>query len=347
MTYKNILIVRTDRLGDVVLTTPSIKALREAFPQARLSILVSPATYDLVDGNGLLDEVLIDDRRHEHKGPWGFIRLVRVIRARKFDLAVIFHTKKRTNVLCFLAGIPVRLGYKNNKFGFLLNKSVEDTRHLGERHEAQYCLDLLKDLGIAGKELSLYIPIAKEALSWAERFCHTHNIGRRDSMIAIHCGASDPAKRWPAEHFARVIDALVERYAAKIILIGSPDDCLTSRQVVSISKNQIIDITGQTAIAQLAALLTQCRLLVSNDSGPVHIAAGVGTPVVSIFTRNAPGINPERWRPLGDRTRVVSVQPFQSEGMSFQKARPMEKQYRELISTDAVLEAVDSLLKLC
>ena len=91
----------------------------------------------------------------------------------------------------------------------------------------------------------------------------------------------------------------------------------------------------------------RCDLLVSNDSGPVHVAAGVGTPVVSIFTRNQPGINPERWKPLGNKARVVSVSPNESSGISFKKAQPIDTQYLELVSTEAVLEAVDSLFKLC
>ena len=97
----------------------------------------------------------------------------------------------------------------------------------------------------------------------------------------------------------------------------------------------------------LAALITRCDLLISNDSGPVHVAAGVGTPVISIFTRNQPGINPERWKPLSERSRVVSVTPSQSRDISFKKARSKDAGYVELIATTEVLEAVDSLFKLC
>ena len=104
---------------------------------------------------------------------------------------------------------------------------------------------------------------------------------------------------------------------------------------------------GKTTVGQLAGLLMGCSLLVSNDSGPIHVAAGVGTPVVSIFTRNQPGINPERWRPLGENTRVVSVFPSQSKGISFKKAQSKDIKYLELIPVKAVLEAVDSLFKLC
>ncbi len=166
-------------------------------------------------------------------------------------------------------------------------------------------------------------------------------------MIAIHPGASDPAKRWPENRFAELMDNLVERYKAKIIMIGASGMTDIVGKITSSTKGKAIDLTGKTTIGQLTALLMRCDLLVSNDSGPVHIAAGVGTPVVSIFTRNQPGINPERWKPLGKQARTVSVLPSQNSGISFKKARTPDIKYLELIPTEAVLEAVDSLFKLC
>lgn len=347
MNFKNILIIRTDRIGDVVLTTPAIKALRDAFPQARITILVSPATKDLVEGNELLDEVLMDDRHGEHRGMAGYWRLVCLIKRRKFDLVINYHTKKRTNLLCFLAGIPVRAGYKNNKFGFLLNRPVKDERHLGNKHEAQYCLDILREFGIEARDTTLFLPVKKDALIWADRLRLKHGLTADDRIIAVHCGASDPARQWPPANFAQVINALRSRYAGKIILVGAPREKQASQEVAALCGGGVVDVTGETTVAQLTALLSQCSLLISNDSGPVHIAAGVDTPVVSIFTRNQPGINPERWRPLGERSKVVSVSPAQSEGISFQKAGFQDPRYMNLISPGAVLEAVDALFKLC
>jgi len=344
--YKNILIVRTDRMGDVALTTPTIKALREAYPKARISILVAPATRDLVDGNVCLDEVLVDDRKGEHKG-LGFFRLIGLLRRQQFDCALVFHTKKRTNLACFLAGIPVRVGYKNNKFGFLLNRPILDARHKGEKHEAQYCLDVLQELEIYSDDLSLDLLVKEEALQWVDRLRQEHGIVKTERLIAIHSGASDPAKRWPESCFAELIDILIDRYAAKIVMIGASDVSDIANKIISLAKGKVIDLTGKTTVGQLAALLMRCDLLVSNDSGPVHVAVGVDTPAVSIFTRNQPGINPQRWKPLGEKSRVVSVLPSQSSGISFEKARPMDTKYLELISTEAVLEAVDSLFKLC
>ncbi|MCK5013728.1 MAG: lipopolysaccharide heptosyltransferase II [Candidatus Omnitrophica bacterium] len=345
--YKNILIVRTDRIGDVVLTTPAIKALREAYPNSKIAILVALATRDLVDGNICLDKVLVDDRDGEHKGLRGFIQLIRSIRKEKFDCAFVLHTKKRTNLTCFLSGIPVRIGYKNSKFGFLLNRPITDVRHKGEKHEAQYCLDVLKKIGIECADVDLDLPVKEDALCWVDQFRREHNISENDRLIAFHPGASDPAKRWPENRFAELADALIEQYQAKIVIIGASDTDSIAKRIISLSKNEAVNLAGKTSVGQLAGLLMGCDLLVSNDSGPVHVAAGVGTPVISIFTRNQAGINPERWGPLGEKSRVVSVLPVRSSGISFKKAQPRDIKYLELVPAKAVLEAVDSLFKLC
>ena len=345
--YKNILIVRTDRIGDVVLTSPVIKALREARPDSRISILVAPATRDLVDGNICLDEVLVDDRNGEHKGLLGFIKLIKRLRRQKFDYVLVLHTKKRTNLACFLSGIPVRIGYKNNKFGFLLNRPIPDVRHKGESHEAQYCLDVLKEIGIESHDMDIALPVKEDALRWVDQFRREHHISEQDRLFAIHPGASDPSKRWPESRFAEAVDTLIDQYQAKIVMVGASDIDPIAKKIISLSKNQAVNLVGKTTVGQLAGLLMRCDLLVSNDSGPVHVAAGVGTPVVSIFTRNQPGINPERWKPLGEKARVVSVSSFQSGGISFQKAQEADMKYLELIPAKAVLEAVDALFKLC
>ena len=344
--FKNILIVRTDRIGDVVLTTPVIKSLREAYPASRICILINPLTQDLLKGNPYLDEILIDDREHQHKGR-GFFTLVNTLNQRKFDLAIIFHTKRRTNLLCFLAGIRRRAGYKNNKFGFLLTDPIKDVRHLGEKHEAQYCLDVLKHLGVKAGPLELFVPIQEEAIVWLKEFEQNNGLQPSDRLVIIHPGASDPSKRWPEGRFAEIIDSLTKRYAVKIILIGASHIQEVSEKILSLVNSPVIDLTGKTTVAQMAVLLKRSCLLVSNDSGPVHIASALGCPVVSIFTRNQPGINPGRWRPLSPQSRTVAVLPEQNYHFTFKKGGPIGGQYLELISAQTVLEAVDGLCKLC
>jgi len=308
--YNNILIVRTDRIGDVVLTTPAIKALRQAYPAARISVLLSSATYDLINGNPYVDEILVDDREGDHKGLIGFLRLVREISSKQFDLAIIFHTKRRYNLACYMAKVPSRLGYKNNKFGFLLTHPLKDIRILGEKHEAEYCMDVLKAIGVEKNDLDVFVPLQKEAEEWILEWMRENNL-KFNEFIVIHPGASDPDKCWPAVHFAQLMDSLVERFPLKIVLIGAPLTISLAQDILKQTRrsSQFLNLTGKTSLAQMVSLLRRSRLLISNDSGPVHVAAGVGTSVISLFMRNQPGINPERWKPLGSKSFILSNIP--------------------------------------
>lgn len=341
--FQNILIVRTDRIGDVILTTPAVAALREAYPLARLSMAVTPTTREVVEGNPHVDEVIVYEQNGRHRGFLGYWQFIRELRKRKFDAAVIYHTKKRTNLICFLAGIPHRIGFQNNKWGFLLTQKVKDTRPLGDKHEYQYCLEVLKRFGVDTQVSRpvLYLPFKKEAEDWAERFWLENGLRDSKKTIAIHAGASCISKRWPAARFADVINHLLAKYPLHILLIGGSDSRHISGAIKSQVKSPLLDLTGQTSLSQLASLLKRCQLLISNDSGPVHVAVAVGTPVISIFGRNQAGLSPTRWRPLGPFDIVLHKEV----GCEVCLAHNCQIDFECLraIGPDDVLEAVDAL----
>lgn len=344
--FKNILIVRTDRIGDVVLTTPAIKAVRNNFPDAKITVLLSPVTLDLLQGVDFVDDFIVDDRQGVNSGNKGFLKLAQQLRSQNFDLAINYHTKKRTNLLCFMAGIPYRLGYKNDKFGFLLSHPIEDNRHLGETHEAQYCLDLLGDIGIESNDLTLEIRVRPESERWIDNFLELNSIKVGSPMVVIHPAASDPAKQWPKEHFVELINRIAQRSDnIQFLVIGTRENRELSEFIVREVRAKALEMAGLISLSQLVSLLKRVDLMVSNDSGPVHVAAAVNTPVVSIFTRNQPGINPQRWQPLGEKSRIVTVK--YNDKISFKKAQEYDPQTMELIPVSAVLEAVDGLSKLC
>ncbi len=296
---RNILVVRADRMGDVVLTVPSIRALKQAFPRARVSVWLDASTKPLLDGLPFIDEILTEDKG---RGWRGYLAFIAALRRRKFDLAVIFHTKHRTNGACVLAGIPARLGYKNAKFGWMLSRPVEDRRHWGEKHEAAYCLDLLRTLGVVSTDLTLELARDAAAEAWADAFVREK---MQDApFLLIHADASCATRCWPAASFARLIDLLAGT-GLKIVLVGGREAKACARDILAMTAQPVMDLTGTTTLARLVSLFRCARAVVSNDSGPVHVAAAVGVPVVSIFLRRQPGINPERWKPLGPLTRIV------------------------------------------
>jgi len=303
---RRILLVRTDRLGDVVLTTPAIKAVRDAYPEAHIAMIVRPYTELVVRGNPYLDEVIIYDKYRKHKSLMASMRFAKWLKDKNFDRAIIFHPTNRMHIITYLAQIPRRIGY-DKKFSFLLTDRIEDRKHEGRKHERDYILDLLKALGIESDEKELFLPVPDKASKYADGLLSGYGIKRGEKIVVMHPGASCPSKIWPLERFAKLADRLISVYGVRVIVIGA-DDKKSAFCVNSLKKfmqKEAFFIIGGLDIGQLGALIKRGALFVSNDSGPVHIAVAVKTPVVALFGRNQPGLSPVRWCPLGVRDLVI------------------------------------------
>lgn len=298
--YKKILIVRTDKIGDVVLSTATISATRKAFPNSYIVVMVAPHSEEIVRLNPYLDEVIIYDKDFTHRRIFSTLRFIKNLKGKRFDLALILHSTKRVNLICFLAGIPERIGYARGKFDFCLTKRLEYTKRLGEKHEIEYTLDVLRAVGVnVDKAFEVFVPVEKEAEEKINKVLELNGVFSGDRLIGIHPGASCISKRWPLENFAKLADRLIERFKTKIVVISGPAQVEVGKGMQRSMRYSAISMCGKTNISELAALLKRCNLFISNDSGPVHIACGVGTPVISIFGRNEKGLSPIRWKPVG------------------------------------------------
>lgn len=298
--------MRTDRLGDVVLTTPAIKAVRKAYPEAYLAMMVRPYAELAVKGNPYLNEVILYDKDGRHKSIIASIGFAMELKKKNFELCIIFHPTNRAHIISYLAGIPKRIGYDEN-FPFLLTDRIRNVKHEGQKHELDYNLDLLKLLDIESKERELYVPVNDEATKFIDELLIKSGIRKTDRVVVIHPGASCPSKIWPLVRFAKLADRLIESYGVKIVVIGGEDerDAFCVNSVGKFMLKEALFLSGGLNVSQLAALLKRAILFVSNDSGPVHIAVAVKTPVVAIFGRNQPGLNPTRWGPLGPKDIVL------------------------------------------
>jgi len=300
---KRILIVRTDRIGDVVLSTPVIKAVREALPGAFVAMLVSPYTRDIVDGNPYLNEVIALDKK-KFKGLLGSARFSGVLRKKSFDTAIVLHPMVRIHIILWLAGIRNRVGL-NKKWGFLLTRRIAHTKQLGGKHEADYNLDILRLVGIEPKGRELLVPVKEENRLKIKRILKENELEDGSGFVVVHPGASCPSKRWPSERFAMVADEIINRFHKKIVIIASTNNKDFSRKMREKTENAVLDLSGSLSVGELAALLEKSKLLISNDSGPVHIAVALGVPVVAIFGRNQPGLSSKRWGPIGKNDIVL------------------------------------------
>lgn len=296
---KKILITRTDRIGDVLLSTPAIKALRKSFPQSHVALMVRPYARDIALGNPYLDEVIIYDKYRAQRSFWKSMAFAWGLRKKRFDLALILHPTNRMHLVSALAGIKRRVGF-NRKLGFLLTDKIEHQKQQGQKHELEYTLDVLRTLGFEPEDKDLFMPIRKDSEMYIEELLSRETAGRAcGKMVALHPGASCPSKIWPAERFAQVADKLAGEFKVRVVVVAGPDDVDKGKKLISLMRCGCIDACGRTTLSQLASLLRRCCLFISNDSGPVHIAAAVGVPVVAIFGRGQPGLSPRRWGPTG------------------------------------------------
>lgn len=301
---KKILIVRTDRIGDVVLSTPVIKAARMAFPRVHIAVMIRPYTKDVVIGNPYLDEVIVYDKYGVDKSWPATLKFALGLRKKRFDLALILHPTNRTHIVTFLAGVPLRIGY-NKKCGFLLTHSIEDKKHLGQKHELDYNFDLAGLAGIKMVDRILSMPLTEQDKEFARDILRKNGLDADDKLIIIHPGSSCPSKRWPAQRFALLSDKINQLDKMKVIVVGGPDDKDIAEKIRNCVSSPIINLCGQLELKKLAALLQFSPLLITNDNGPMHIASAVGTPVIAIFGRNQPGLSPRRWGPTGEKDIVL------------------------------------------
>ncbi len=303
---QRILVIRLDRIGDVVLTTPVIQRLREAYPTAFIAMMVRPACRELIDGNPYLNDVIDYDKDGVHHGWFRTIQFARGLRRYRFDTAIVVHPTRRSHWIPWLAGIPARIGY-GRKDGWLLTHRVPHHKQEGERHEAEYAMELLQVLGLhPSGPLRPFVPVASTRSQDIERRLAQQGVKAGEALVAVHPSASCVSKRWMPDRFAQVADQLIETHGVRVVLIaGSGDDARNAEAVERAMRHRPINVAGQLSVGELAALLARCRVLLSNDSGPVHVAAAVGTPVVALFGRAQAGINAARWRPLGPRHVVL------------------------------------------
>jgi heptosyltransferase-2 len=302
---KRILITRTDRIGDVVLSLPTIRAVRTAFPDGYIAIMVQPRMDSILIGNPYLNEVIIYDKDNKHKGILKNISFINWLKGKKFDMALNLHSTKRINLLCFLAGIPKRIGYARGKADFLLTDRLEYRKKLGEKHEAEYSLDILRYIGLEPEFTNPFIYVQNKDKQSIDGILKNLGIGKGEKFAILNPGASCVSKMWPLGNFAKIGDMLIENLKIKVMINLAPEQNGLGKKVKGMMRNKPVFFCDKTTLGELAALFKNASLVISNDSGPGHVAAGVGTPVISIFGRNQKGLSPVRWRPLGDKAIAI------------------------------------------
>ncbi len=299
MMISKILIIQTAFLGDVILCTPLIKATKKLFPQSFISFLLIPETKNILENNPHLNEIIVYDKKGKEKGVKNFFRMVEKIKRRKFDLAIIPHRYLRSALLAYLAKIPQRIGFDKSIGSFLFTKKVTYQKN---SHEIDRNLSLLNDFSHALRDRTPELFPGSEDFSYASQLLRDSGVKENEKIVGIAPGSVWATKRWLPERFAEVSDLLIKEAGVKVIFLGSKEDEKLCSEIVNLMKEKPVILAGKTNILQSAAIISKCKVILSNDSAPVHITSAMNKPVVVIFGSTIPQFG---FAPYGEGNTVI------------------------------------------
>ena len=294
---KKILAIRIDRIGDLIVTMPALKELKKIFPNAKISLLTTGKNAELLNIFPWIDEVIV------YKG---FFATAGILRKRGFDLAADFLMDYpiKAALLTYFSGAKFTAGFNVAGRGSCFNLGVyqaSDKKHVG-----LYMLDLVRSIAGAyalkdqiGRDLDAGASIRENDRIYATSLLKENGVSENDIVIIMHPGGHYASQLWPADRFARLADMLIEKYGAKIIIVGSPDERRLIDGLSGMMEKKVADITG-LSLDKLAALISLADLFIGNNSGPWHIACALGIPTVSTMGPT----DPELWWPV-DRRHIV------------------------------------------
>ena len=303
---QKILVRATNWIGDAVMSLPALETLRSHFPQAEIVVLSKPWVSELYWRHPAVTRQIVYDPSAEHGGARGFWKLVQQLRAEHFDAAILLQNAFHAAWMAWLARIPVRIGYGTDGRNGLLTEAVHPPPPAVYGHQAYYYLELLFRAGLIERPKPLTeirVRLERSEETWAAK--HLDALGLRGPrfLVGLNPGASfGPAKRWLPDRFADLADRLIGALHADVLIFGSREQRALAETIASEMDHTPLILAGETTLRQFMALLARCRLVITNDSGPMHLTAALGVPLVAIF-----GSTDERTTgPVSPRARLVN-----------------------------------------
>ncbi len=305
---KRMLVRGPNWIGDAVMSEPALTRLRSLFPEAELTLLVKPPIAELFKQHPAIDHLMVYEDREKHAGLGGKWNLAKTLRRGRFDLAILLQNAFEAAFLAFLAGIPRRYGYATDGRSLLLTSSVGVAPGTKRAHQVHYYLDLIKPLGADGYPAPPRLYVSSEEEQRMALRLSREGITPDQALIGINPGSTyGGAKRWIPERFAQAADRLVRRFEEKVgrvgraVLIGAAGEEALGDEIAHRMETVPLILSGKTSVRELMAVIKRCNLFLTNDTGPMHIAAAFGVPLVAVF-------GPTDFRttaPYGERNRLV------------------------------------------
>ena len=293
----NILVIKLRYIGDVLLATPTLRAIKAARPDVRITMMVNRGTEDVLSGNPDVDEVMVLD-----KGSLGAqSRLIAGLRGRQFDTVIDLTDGDRSAFLTWISGAPVRIGFNDEHRwrGRYYTEVVPPVPAV--RHRIDRDLEALKPIHIQADSKDPQLSLTQEEKNSADQLLHQLGIQPSQSFVILQPGARYWFKAWPPERFAELADRLTSRHGCQVLIGGSNQDIDIAQQIQQMATSNPVIMAGRTTIKQFAAVAKKSALFVGSDSGAMHVASAVGTPVVALFGPS----NPREWGPRGGPVEIL------------------------------------------
>lgn len=301
---QNLLIVRTDRIGDLVLTLPLAGIVKKHFPGASVSFLVRDYTRDIAASNFRLERVIVLKEKNRKASIW---QNVKELRKYRFDSCIVVYPTFRIALIMLLAGIKKRIGTGYRWYSFLFSHKTFEHRKNAERHELEYNVNLLKHFGI-NEPLSLGnapfdIKVEPENGQKIEQLLSQNGVNLQYPLIIIHPGSGGSAVDWPVSRFKELIERLVRELNCTILITGSEEEKGICGQLAMDSR--VLNLAGAFKIKELLALIERADLMIANSTGPIHLAAALNKNVIGFYPKIR-ACSPERWGPYTDKRMIFS-----------------------------------------
>lgn len=281
MRYQRILVWEVNWVGDVLFSTPFLRALKEKFPDAYITCITSPWTKEVLETNPNVNEIIVYDGKTINKGLLNKLRLIRKLRRKNYDAAFLLHRSLTRAVICLLSGIKQRIGHYYKKRNFLLTHKAKAQEIV--QHRVEGYLDLARKIGADSDIRTLEFYIKEEDAAQVENLLRANNISKTDRVVILNPGGNWEPKRWPVEKYAELSRMVIKNLKAKVIITGSESDLNIYLKMQDLIDEKLISFCGKTNLRQLAALFKRADVVISGDSGPLHLALAAGAKVIALF----------------------------------------------------------------
>jgi len=331
----NILIIKLRYIGDVLLATPTVRAIKAARPDVRVTMMVNRGTEDVLSGNPDLDEIMVLNKG-SLAAQWRFIA---GLRRRRFDTVIDLTDGDRSAFLSWISGAPVRIGFNDEHRwrGRWYTQVVQPVPAV--RHRIDRDLESLKFLNIEAGSKVPQLWLTREDENSADQLLDQLGVQRSQSIVMLQPGARYWFKAWPSERFAELADRLMSQYGCQVLIGGSDQDIDLAQQIQQMAKSSPIIMTGRATSKQFAAIAKRSALFIGSDSGAMHIASAVGTPVVALFGPSSP----REWGPRGGPVEVL-YKDLDCRSCFHPTCTRGEENCMRLIAVDEVMSAFGRLM---